>query len=108
MRFSILLAAAAFASGVVAQQPAPSPTPQQPATQQPATQQPETQQPAAQKPAAQQPGATPATPQGAAKPASAAAPSQFTPERLEQLVAPIALYPDGLLAQVLMASTYPL
>src|SRR5437016_9066820 len=29
-------------------------------------------------------------------------------ERLEQLVASIALYPDALLAQVLMASTYPL
>ena len=27
---------------------------------------------------------------------------------LDQLVAPIALYPDALLAQVLMASTYPL
>src|SRR3974390_3543766 len=30
------------------------------------------------------------------------------PEELEALVAPIALYPDTLLAQVLMASTYPL
>lgn len=30
------------------------------------------------------------------------------PELLEQLVAPIALYPDALLAEVLMASTYPL
>ncbi len=30
------------------------------------------------------------------------------PEELEQMVAPIALYPDQLLAQVLMASTYPL
>jgi hypothetical protein len=29
-------------------------------------------------------------------------------EELDQLVAPIALYPDTLLAQVLMASTYPL
>lgn len=29
-------------------------------------------------------------------------------EQLEQLVAPIALYPDSLLAQLLMASTYPL
>jgi hypothetical protein len=29
-------------------------------------------------------------------------------EQLEQLVAPIALYPDSLLSQVLMASTYPL
>lgn len=29
-------------------------------------------------------------------------------DQLEQLVAPIALYPDALLAQILMASTYPL
>ncbi|MEN8176693.1 MAG: DUF3300 domain-containing protein, partial [Pseudomonadota bacterium] len=32
----------------------------------------------------------------------------FPPEQIEQLVAPIALYPDALLAQMLMASTYPL
>ncbi|HRE31483.1 MAG TPA: DUF3300 domain-containing protein, partial [Candidatus Berkiella sp.] len=32
----------------------------------------------------------------------------FSKEELEQLVAPIALYPDPLLAQILMASTYPL
>lgn len=32
----------------------------------------------------------------------------FKPEELDQLLAPIALYPDSLLAQVLMASTYPL
>jgi hypothetical protein len=36
------------------------------------------------------------------------APKAFKPEELEQLVAPIALHPDSLLAQVLMASTYPL
>lgn len=30
------------------------------------------------------------------------------PEQLESLVAPIALYPDSLLSQVLVASTYPL
>ena len=29
-------------------------------------------------------------------------------EEIEQLVAPIALHPDGLLSQILMASTYPL
>lgn len=29
-------------------------------------------------------------------------------EEIEQLVAPIALYPDSLIAQILMASTYPL
>jgi hypothetical protein len=32
----------------------------------------------------------------------------FRPEEIDQLVAPIALYPDSLLAQVLAASTYPL
>src|ERR1700741_1728814 len=40
--------------------------------------------------------------------AAAAKTPAFAPEELEQLVAPIALYPDPLLAQVLMASTYPL
>lgn len=32
----------------------------------------------------------------------------FSQERLDQLLAPIALYPDSLLTQILMASTYPL
>jgi hypothetical protein len=32
----------------------------------------------------------------------------FNPEELEQMLAPIALYPDALLAQVLTAATYPL
>jgi Protein of unknown function (DUF3300) len=40
--------------------------------------------------------------------AGAAQPAPFKKEELEQIVAPIALYPDALLAQVLMASTYPL
>src|SRR5215471_5936063 len=31
----------------------------------------------------------------------------FKTEEIAQLVAPIALYPDALLAEVLMASTYP-
>jgi hypothetical protein len=35
-------------------------------------------------------------------------PKPFTQEELDQLVAPIALHPDSLLAQILMASTYPL
>jgi uncharacterized membrane protein YgcG len=34
-------------------------------------------------------------------------PAQQTPEQLQQLVAPIALYPDALVAQILAASTYP-
>lgn len=32
----------------------------------------------------------------------------FTPEQLDQLLAPVALYPDQLLSQTLMAATYPL
>src|SRR5882757_1769298 len=46
-----------------------------------------------------------------ASPNPAAAPSNaqlLKPEELDALCAPIALYPDTLLAEVLMASTYPL
>ena len=32
----------------------------------------------------------------------------YTAEQLDQLLAPIALYPDALLSQILMAATYPL
>ena len=34
--------------------------------------------------------------------------TKLSPEQLDSLVAPIVLYPDPLLAQVLAASTYPL
>lgn len=40
--------------------------------------------------------------------ATGEAPAALPPEQLDALVAPIALYPDPLLAQVLVASTYPL
>ena len=33
--------------------------------------------------------------------------AQQSPEQLQQLVAPIALYPDALIAQILPAATYP-
>ena len=47
--------------------------------------------------------------QGTAVPAGAtAAPPPFTAQELDAMLAPIALYPDGLLSQVLMAATYPL
>ena len=54
--------------------------------------------------------ATPAT--AAAPTPAAAAPSPakeivFSQEELDQMTAPVALYPDSLLAQVLMAATYP-
>jgi uncharacterized membrane protein YgcG len=35
-------------------------------------------------------------------------PMKFKKEELEQMLAPIALYPDSLLSQILMASTYPI
>jgi hypothetical protein len=47
----------------------------------------------------------PYAPQGGQRYAGQQAP--LTPDQLEQLVAPIALYPDSLLAQILTASTYP-
>src|SRR5580693_9496672 len=46
---------------------------------------------------AYQTGAPPSPPQAA----------QQSPEQLQQLVAPIALYPDALVAQILAAATYP-
>jgi hypothetical protein len=46
--------------------------------------------------------------QTSAPPAAASSPQLLKPAELDQLVAPIALYPDPLLAQVLMASAYPL
>src|SRR5258708_39340401 len=48
---------------------------------------------------------------GPVQPAPAqTAPAQpgFTQQELDQMLAPIALYPDSLLSQILMASTYPL
>src|SRR5712672_2985084 len=45
------------------------------------------------------------TDQAAAPPPVVAA--QQSPEQLQQLVAPIALYPDALVAQILAAATYP-
>jgi hypothetical protein len=45
----------------------------------------------------------------AASPAVSGAQEQnFTREQLDQMLAPIALYPDAVLSQILMASTYPL
>jgi len=59
------------------------------------------------------PAQGPVTPAPAQKPpAASAAPAagaaKFSQQELDQLLAPIALYPDALFAQVLMASTYPL
>src|SRR6187397_1378947 len=59
------------------------------------------------------PGDVPLIAQQTAAPAAPAAGTEApkakkTSDQLDSLVAPIALYPDPLLAQVLAASTYPL
>jgi hypothetical protein len=46
--------------------------------------------------------------QDAAQPAAPAEQQTLNAQQLESMVAPIALYPDTLLSQVLVASTYPL
>ena len=46
--------------------------------------------------------------QPAAAAPPAAQPAAYTQQQIDQLTAPVALYPDQLLTQVLMASTYPL
>lgn len=51
------------------------------------------------------PVATPAP--TAATPVATAATPTFTTAQIDQWVAPIALYPDSLMSQVLMAATYP-
>jgi uncharacterized membrane protein YgcG len=56
---------------------------------------------------AQQQAPAPAAKSAPAAPAAASA-KAFSQQELDELLAPVALYPDALLAQVLMASTYPL
>jgi hypothetical protein len=50
-------------------------------------------------------GMPPGPPPGVAQPPAAPA---FSQQELDQMLAPIALYPDALLSQILMAATYPL
>lgn len=78
--------------GQYPQQPPPGQYPQQPPPQYPQGQYPP---PQGQYPPGQYP------PGGYGPP-----PVMMPPQQLDQLVGPIALYPDGLLAQVLTASTY--
>ena len=51
--------------------------------------------------------AAPVQAPAAGKPPAASSDQVFSREQLDQMMAPVALYPDSLLAQVLMASTYP-
>jgi len=55
---------------------------------------------------AQAPATSPPASTAAAKPAPSG--KTFSQQELDELLAPVALYPDALLAQVMMAATYPL
>jgi len=101
--------------------PAPAPKADAPTAEVPAAASPPATAPGpgAAAPAAEAPTASPpatTTGPGAETPAAeappATPPSTIAPvlgaEQLDQLLAPIALYPDALLAQILMAATYPL
>ena len=79
-------------SGSALPDPAPVPTAEGPA-------------PSAETPAPAAPAEKPASPPVTDSPAAA---PEAKAEQLDQLLAPIALYPDALLAQILMAATYPL
>jgi Protein of unknown function (DUF3300) len=63
----------------------------------------------AQQPAQQpeQPSASPSQPAPSQQPEQPSV-SLFKPEELDQILAPIALYPDELIVQILTAATYPL
>src|SRR5271167_3830530 len=51
----------------------------------------------------------PAPPQGTVAPSAVDTKSDtYTQQQLDQMLAPIALYPDQLVLQILMASTFPL
>ncbi len=93
-----------FAQAAPPAAPANPPTATAPASP-PATAEPPA---AAELPAAAEPPAAAESPrQAALAPATPTTPS-LTQAELDQLLAPIALYPDQLLSQILMASTYPL
>ena len=55
---------------------------------------------------AQEPGPPPEQP--APQPEQQAPAQMLSPQQLDNLVAPIALYPDSLLSQMMVAATYPL
>src|SRR5689334_13753541 len=57
---------------------------------------------------AQQPQPAQTQPQGQQQTAGPTGQDKLSKDQLDSLVAPVALYPDALLTQTLMASTYPL
>src|SRR6202008_2122680 len=100
IRGALLLIAVLVLGSSCATSPAPGTHSSEPATPAP--------QSSAARPA---PAPAPPPKSSAGQPAAAPATGQSTtipPDQLDSLVAPIALFPDPLLAQTLAASTYPL
>lgn len=107
------VAAVYSAAPASAQDQYPPPPPQYPQTQQPPPQYPQNQYPPQQTqyPPPQQSQYPPPQgqyppPQGQYPPPQYSQPPMLPPQQLDALVQPIALYPDGLLAQILTASTF--
>ena len=103
----VAVAILAFPAVHALPEPAPAPTAEAPA---PSTEAPLS-APSAETAAPSSVTESPAAPPEAevpAPPPPAETLSLFKAEQLDQLLAPIALYPDALLAQILMAATYPL
>ena len=102
----LLLLSLVFATlpGFVMAQNAPPPpqTYGQTPDNQPSDNQPSDNQPSDNQPTEDQANNQPPAQDGQAPPYA-----QQTPEQLQRLVAPIALYPDSLVAQILAASTFP-
>jgi hypothetical protein len=94
---SVIFLSASLSGGLWAQQYPPA------QSQYPPQQYPQQQQP--QYPQQQYPQYPAPQPNSAPQPAYAP-PPMMAPQQLDQLVQPIALYPDGLLAQALTAATY--
>lgn len=82
--------------------PPPPPTYEQTPDNQPSDNRPSDNQPSDNQPTDGQANNQPPAQDGQAPPYA-----QQTPEQLQRLVAPIALYPDSLVAQILAASTFP-
>src|SRR5271166_5909538 len=97
----LLLLATAPVRESAAQAPSPAPSTPLPAPSAPPS------TPSAPPSTPSAPPSTPSAPPPAAQAAATAAPV-FKMEEIDQLMAPIALYPDDLLVQILTAATYPL
>jgi Protein of unknown function (DUF3300) len=103
----VAVAILAFPAVPALPDPAPAPTAEAPVPSTEAPLSAPSAEKAAPAPVTESPTAAPEA-EVPAPPSAAETLPLFKAEQLDQLLAPIALYPDALLAQILMAATYPL